>query len=158
MKTRILYYISALFILFAFVLSSCEGDDSANTKDLEGHWIYQQTKAEVYADEPELQEAVRNYIETNSKSYIRSYDFKNDRTYYYYRNYAEPIKGTYKVLDKNYFQMDDYNGIKTVISEPNSIYIISDVRDEICKALNLDEDRIIKVIVTDVYERGLHSN
>lgn len=150
-------YLIALFS-FIFLLSSCSNDDTISTKSIEGHWIYVGTKAEVYVTDPSLQAIVKDYIEKRNKTYQVSYEFKNDKTYYYYRNYAEPIKGVYKMLDENCSKMDDQRGLKTVIRESDSIFVITDMKEEVVKELNIDESKIIKVTAKDSFNRGLYTN
>ncbi|MBK5722212.1 hypothetical protein JGH11_15155 [Dysgonomonas sp. Marseille-P4677] len=147
-----------VLLTFTFLLSSCSSDDGISTKSIEGHWIYVDTKAEVYMTDPSLQVIVKDYIENRYRSYQVSYEFKNDKTYYYYLNYAEPIKGIYKMIDKDFSKMDDQRGVRNVVRESNSIFVISDMKEEVVRELNIDENKIIKATATDSFERGLHSN
>lgn len=153
-------YRKYLFVLLSliFILSSCSGEDSMSTKTIEGHWLYEKTKAEVYVTDPSLQIIIEEYIEKRNETYQVSYEFKNDKTYYFYQNYAEPIKGIYKMIDKDYSKMEDQQGAKTVVIESNSIFIISDLKEEVAQELNIDESKIIKATATDYFQRGLHSN
>lgn len=153
-------YLDYLLVLLSlvFTLSSCGSDDGISTKSIEGHWIYERTKAEVYVTDPSLQIVIKEYIEKRNEAYQVSYEFKNDRTYYYYQNYTEPIKGIYKMMDKDYSKMDDQRGVKSVVRESNSIFVISDMKEEVARELNIDESKIIKATATDYFQRGLYSN
>lgn len=157
MKIKCLAYLLLLIITPAFLLTSCDGDDVDYTKNVEGHWVYAETKADVYVTDSTLTKEVKEYIENRHKSIKVSYEFKNDRTYYFYQNYEEPLKGIYKIVDKDYYMIDDMRGIKTVTREDANIYIVSDMRKEIVKELGIDSNKLVKAIATDTFERGLFS-
>ncbi|MDU1891619.1 MAG: hypothetical protein E6767_13105 [Dysgonomonas sp.] len=151
------YYISSLFIL-GFLLVSCDGDDSSFVRNVEGHWVYMGTTADVYTTDPDLAEAVEDYIITRNDAYNISYEFKNDLSYYYYQNFSEPLKGKYKLIDKVSLILDDSRGKKLLTCEDSLIYLVTDMRLEVARELGVDEDKIVKAKATDVFERGLFSD
>lgn len=158
MKGKYLAYILISILTLGFLLSSCDREDNAYTKSIEGHWVYTETKAEVYVTEPSLKKTIEDYINDRNKTYKVSYEFKNDKTYYYYKNYAEPLKGIYKTIDKNYFKMDDLQGLKTLSYKDSIIYIVSDIKDEVARELKIDKNKILKANTMDIFERGLFSH
>ncbi|MDR2955961.1 MAG: hypothetical protein LBV43_12860 [Prevotella sp.] len=155
MKMKCLTYllISAIVLGLSFV--SCENDDNTNVKNLEGHWIYAGTKADVHVTDSALKRLVEDYIISRNEACKVSYEFKNDKTYYYYQDLAEPLKGIFRTVDKNYFVMDDVYGIKSMARNDSIIYVISDVREEIIRNLGIDEKVLVKALATDTFRRGL---
>ncbi|WP_255495291.1 hypothetical protein [Dysgonomonas sp. 521] len=108
--------------------------------------------------DPILKKKVDEYIQQNVKPSHTSYEFKNDRTYYYYWDYEDPLKGKFKMLDKNYATLDDSRGLKKVICEDTLIYVQYDLRSVISRELNISEDKIMEATITEVFERGLQSS
>ncbi|MBB4036119.1 hypothetical protein GGR21_002020 [Dysgonomonas hofstadii] len=149
--TYILVPIIALGLLFA----SCEKEDNSSMKNVQGHWVYSSTKAEIFVTDPSLKVIIENYIAKKLDENTMSYEFNNDKTYYYYQNYEEPLKGIYKSLDKNTFILDDSRGLRSVMKDDSMIYVVSDLKSEIVEKLNIDERKIIKVSTVDTFERGL---
>ncbi|GAB6121043.1 hypothetical protein [Dysgonomonas termitidis] len=158
MKGKYREYILISILTLGVLLSSCDREESAYAKSIEGHWIYTETKAEVYVTDPSLKKTIEDYINNRYKAYKVSYEFKNDKTYYYYKNYAEPLKGIYKTIDKNYFTMDDKQGIKTLSCKDSVIYIVSDIKDEVVQELKIDKNKILKANTMDIFERGLFTH
>lgn len=158
MKGKYLAYILIPAFILGFLLSSCDREDNTYVKNIEGHWVYKNTKAEVYVTDPSLKKTVEDYINNRYKAYNVSYEFKNDKTYYYYINYAVPLKGIYKTIDKNYFKMDDSKGVKTLSCEDSTIYILSDLKEEVAQELKIDKSKILKANTMDTFERGLFSH
>ncbi|WP_029904208.1 hypothetical protein [Prevotella sp. 10(H)] len=158
MKGKYRYFFLILVIALGFLIQSCDREDSSYTKNVEGHWIHAGTKAEVYVTEPSLKQPIEDYIKNRYKENNVSYEFKNDRTYYFYQNYSEPLKGIYKTIDKSYYQIDDLRGEKSVVREDSSLYVVSDVREEVAKELKLDKNKILKANAMDIFERGLFPN
>jgi hypothetical protein len=154
---KYILYILITIITLGASLVSCDSDDSTYTKSVEGHWIYMDTKMEILVSDSTMKQTIEDYIANRNNIYKVSYEFKNDKTYYYYQNYAEPLKGVYKIIDADWFMMDDSRGIRTVVREDSTIYVVSDLKEEIVRNLDLDPDKIVKVSVKDVFERGLFS-
>lgn len=152
---KYLIYILLPLAVFVLTFTSCDKDDSSYTKGVEGHWVHISTKAEVFVNDPAIRQKVEDYIVNRNTQYVVSYEFKNDKTYYYYQDYSDPIKGIYKVMDKNMFSMDDSRGVRTVVKEDSMIYIVTDMKSEIAKELNIDESVLVKVNAIDTFERGL---
>lgn len=144
------------FSIGLFVLS-CDGDENSPTSTIEGHWIYTDTKIDISLTDhnPELKAKVEEYIKQNVTSEHTSYEFKNDKTYYYYLNFADPLKGKYKMQDKNFATLDDSRGLKKVICEDPLIYVQSDLKSQIAKDLKISENKIIEATITEVFEKGL---
>jgi hypothetical protein len=136
-------------------MPSCDGDENLSSGSIEGHWIYMETKVDVFVVDPVLRKTVDEYIKQNVKSSQASYEFKNDRTYYFYLDYADPLKGKFKMLDKNYATLDDSRGLKKLICEDSLIYVQYDLRSKIAAELNISLDKIMEATVTEVFERGL---
>lgn len=157
MKMKHLTYLLLSVITLGFLLTSCDGDDSAYSQSIEGHWVYLGTKADVHVTDTTIKKMVDDYISNRNKEYKVSYEFKNDRTYYYYQNYDDPMKGIFKPIDKDYFIMDDLRGMKTVAREDTIIYVVSDLRKEIARELDIDEYKLVKAMATDTFRRGLFS-
>ena len=157
MKTKCLTYLLLLVGALGFSLTSCDGDDSSYSQSIEGHWVYSQTKADIHVTDTSIVAIVEDYVANRNKKYNVSYEFKNDKTYHYYRTYDDPMKGVFKPIDKNYFIMDDLHGMKTVACEDTIIYVVSDLRKEIARELNIEEYKLVKVLVTDTFRRGLFS-
>lgn len=134
---------------------SCDSDDNISSRSVEGHWVYVETKINISVPDSVLKERVNEYILHNVISAHTSYEFKNDRTYYYYTDYADALKGRFKMLDENYATLDDSRGLKKLITEDSLIYVRYDLRSEIAEALHIDERKIIEVTITESYERGL---
>ncbi len=153
-------YLSVLILIFGFLLSSCDGEEMASTKNIEGHWIYAETKPDVYATDSSIKKKIEEYIENKNAAHKISYEFKNDKTYYCYQNNDEPIKGIFKVIDKNYFTIDNQEEkeVKNIITKDSIIYITYDIKKEIAKELNIDERKIIKANATEIFKRGLFGN
>jgi len=158
MKIKRLTYLLLSVITLGFLLTSCDGDDSSYNQSIEGHWVYTGTKADVHATDTTIQKMVEDYIENRNKDCKVSYEFKNDKTYYYYQNYTDPLKGLFKPIDKDYFIMDDLRGIKTVAREDTVIYVVFDMKEEIARELDIDEYKLVKVIATDTFKRGLFTD
>jgi len=114
-----------------------------------------ETKIDVSVADPVLKKKVDEYIKENVESSQASYEFKNDRTYYFYLNYADPLKGKFKMLDKNYATLDDSRGLKKLICEDSLMYVQYDLRSEIASELNISMDKIMEATITEVFERGL---
>jgi hypothetical protein len=153
-KARFLTYILvSIFSLGLF--SSCDGDENLSSGSIEGHWLYMESKIDVSVADPVLKKKVDEYIQQNVNPSHTSYEFKNDRTYYYYLDYADPLKGKFKMLDKNYATLDDSRGLRKVICEDTLIYVQYDLRSEISRELNISEDKIMEATITEVFERGL---
>lgn len=142
------------FSIGLFMLS-CDGDENTPTSTIEGHWIYTATKVDISVTDPVLKEKVEEYIKQNVISEHTSYEFKNDKTYYYYLNFADPLKGKYKMQDKDYATLDDSRGLKKVICEDPLIYVQSDLKSQIAKDLKISESKIIEATITEVFEKGL---
>lgn len=157
MNGKYLILFCVLLTTLGFLFISCDGDENVYVKDIEGHWIYVETKADVYVSNSDdtLKAAIEEYIENRYNPSKVSYEFKNDKTYYYYQNYAEPIKGIYKIEDKKYFKIDDSRGEKTALNENGSVYVISDLKSEVAEELGIDANKIVKATATDVFEKGL---
>lgn len=158
MKARYLTYIFISIVTFGILMSSCENDNSSSAKSLEGHWLYAEAKINVSASTPDLKKSAEEYIATLLENSQISYEFKNDKTYYCYRENTDPLKGKFKMLDKNYYQLDDIRGERTVIRENNKIFVLSNLRKEIAQHLNVAEDAIIEATVTETFEEGLSPN
>ncbi|MFV0537018.1 MAG: hypothetical protein ACK5M3_06535 [Dysgonomonas sp.] len=158
MRVRYLTYIFISIITFGVLLSSCENDNSSSVKNIEGHWLYAGAKINVSASTPTLKKSAEEYIANSLKNTQISYEFKNDNTYYCHRDNADPLKGKVKMLDKNYFQLDDIRGERTIIRENNKIFVFSDLRKEIAQHLKVAEDAIIEATVTETFEQGLSPN
>ncbi|MDR0824028.1 MAG: hypothetical protein LBN74_02970 [Prevotella sp.] len=152
---KFLTYIFISAISLAFLMLSCDGDESLSSRSVEGHWLYMDTKIEVSVSDPILKKRVDEYIRKNIKSPRASYEFKNDRTYYYYLDNEDPLKGKFKMLDKNYATLDDSRGLRKLITEDSLIYVLHDLKSEIARDLNINEDKIIEATLTEIYERGL---
>ncbi|NDV79344.1 hypothetical protein [Dysgonomonas sp. 511] len=158
MKSVITTYILLPFIMVAaWLFTSCDSlsDDNSALKGIEGHWIYTSTKAEVQVADPSVRQKIIDYIENRYKGYHVSYELKNDKTYYYYINYAEPLKGIYQMTGKNLYSLDDIRGMKTVVRENSYIHIVSDLKEDIASILDIDENTIQKANAVDSFERGL---
>jgi hypothetical protein len=158
MKDKYRAYILISILTLGFLLPSCDREDRVYAKNIEGHWIYTETKAEVYVTDLSLKKTIEDYINNRYKAYKVSYEFKNDKTYYYYKNYTEPLKGIYKIIDKNYFTMDDLQGVKTLSCKDSVIYIVSDIKDEVAQELKIDKNKILKAHTMDTFERGLFAH
>lgn len=158
MKWNTLKYFLIPLLIFVLSLTSCDGEDSSFVRDVEGHWLYMETTADVYVTNPDLREAVEDYIITRNDAYNISYEFKNDKSYYYYRNFAEPLKGKYNLIDKSTLILDDPRGKKLLTYEDSLIYLVSDLREEISRELEIDENVIVKANATDIFERGLFTD
>lgn len=155
MKPKVLFrFITAIFIL-SLLFISCDRDDNVQEKKIEGHWLYSNTETEVAVTNPSIEKTIADYISNYNKDYQISYEFKNDKTYYYYINYAAPLKGIYKPTTKESFILDDTRGIKNMILKDQKLYILNDMKSQIAKDLNIDENQIIKATSIEVYERGL---
>ncbi|WP_050700778.1 hypothetical protein [Dysgonomonas sp. BGC7] len=157
MKIGFLTYLLIPLMALFLSLNSCDKEENTYTKSVEGHWIYSGTKAEVYVTDPSVKQAIIDYIENRYKSYQVSYELKNDKTYYYYINYAEPLKGIYHFTSKNIYSMDDTRGVKTAVQENSTISIISDLKEDVSSILDIDESVIIKANAIDSFKRGLSS-
>lgn len=155
MKGKYRTYFYLITIIFGFLLLSCDREDNISVKNIEGHWVYAETKAEVYVTDLSLKKSIEDYIGDRHKAYRVSYEFKNDKTYYYYQNFAEPHKGIYKIIDKNYFEMDDVQGEKTAVREDSLIYVISDLKEDVIRNLKIDRSKILEAKAIDVFKRGL---
>lgn len=142
-------------VLIGLFFLSCDKDDSAYIRDVQGHWVYLSTKTEILVTDPVLKQNIETYITNKYKEGNISYEFNTDKTFQYYRSYEEPLKGIYKLIDKNTFMLDDSRGIRSVLKDDSVIYVISDLKSEIAKELNIDESKIIKVSTVDTFERGL---
>lgn len=147
-----------LVITLGLLMTSCDGDDNASVKNIEGHWLYTETKINISVSDPALKKAAEEYVSKILAKTQISYEFKNDRTYYCHRDNTDPLKGKFKMLDKNYYQLDDIRGEKKVVREDGKIYIISDLRSEIANELSVTQDVIIEATITEVFERGLSPN
>ncbi|GAB6009844.1 hypothetical protein [Dysgonomonas reticulitermitis] len=158
MKARYLTYIFISIITFGMLMTSCENDDSSSVKNIEGHWLYEGTKINVSASNAVLKKSAEEYIATTLKNTQISYEFKNDKTYYCHRDSTDPLKGKFKMLDKNYYLLDDIRGEKRVVRENDKIIVLSDFKKEIARQLNVAEDAIIEATVTETFERGLSPN
>lgn len=158
MRVRYLTYIFISVITLGFLMASCESDDSSSVKNIEGHWLYVETRINVSASSPALKESAEEYIAETLKNPQISYEFKNDKTYYCHRDNTEPLKGKFKMLDKNYYQLDDIRGEKTVIRDDDKILVLSDLKKEVAHQLNVAEDAIIEATVTESFELGLSPN
>ncbi|MDR1706620.1 hypothetical protein [Dysgonomonas sp.] len=158
MRVRHLTYIFISIITFGVLMSSCENDISSSVKSIEGHWLYAGTKINVSASTPTLKKSAEEYIAKILENTQISYEFKNDKTYYCHRDNADPLKGKFKMLDKNYYQLDDIRGEKTIIRENDKIFVFSDLRKEIAQHLKVAEDAIIEATVTEIFEQGLSPN
>lgn len=157
MKMKCLTYLLLSVITLGFLFTSCDGDDSAYSQNIEGHWIYLGTKTDVHVTDTTIRKMVDDYILNRGKENKISYEFKNDRTYYFYQNNDDPMKGIFKPIDMDYFIMDDIRGMKTVAREDTIIYVVSDLRKEIARELNIDEYKLVKAMATDTFKRGLFS-
>jgi hypothetical protein len=158
-KAKFLTYILVLCLSsLGFVLSSCDGEDNLSTGSIEGHWIHVETKIDVSVADPVLKKKVDDYMKQRAKSSQASYEFKNDRTYYFYMDHADPMKGKFKMLDKNYATLDDPRGLRKLICEDSLIYVQYDLRSEIAGKLNISQDKIMEATITEVFERGLQSS
>lgn len=158
MKARYLTYIFISIITFGMLMVSCENDDSSSVKNIEGHWLYVGTKINVSASNAALKKSAEEYIATTLKNTQISYEFKNDKTYYCHRDNTDPLKGKFKMLDKNYYLLDDIRGEKRIVRENDKIIVLSDFKKEIARQLNVAEDAIIEATVTETFERGLSPN
>lgn len=158
MKVRCLTYLLLSVMTLGFLFTSCDGDDGAYTQSIEGHWVYSGTKADIYVTDTTVRKAVEEYILNRNREYKVSYEFKNDKTYYYYQNFEDPLKGIFKLIDKDYFIMDDSQGMKTVAREDTIIYVVSDLREEIARELQIDENKLVKALATDTFKRGLFAD
>lgn len=155
MKIRYLAYILISVITFGVSMTSCDAEDTSSIRNIEGHWLYMETKIDVSVQDPILKKAVDEYINTNVNKDQISYEFKNDRTYYFHQNQADPVKGKFKMIDKGYYTLDDVRGETTMVREKDKIYIQHDIRSEIADYLNIDQSNIIEANVTEIYKRGL---
>lgn len=155
MKAGHLTYILISIISLGLLMSSCENDNSSSARSIEGHWLYAEAKINVSASTPDLKKSAEEYIVKLLENTQISYEFKNDKTYYCHRDNTDPLKGKFKMLDKNYYQLDDIRGEKTVVRENNNIFVFSDLRKEIAQHLNVAEDAIIEATVTEIFEQGL---
>lgn len=153
-------YVIYLLISIAtcWLLVSCDGDEGSFAKSFEGYWVFTERQVEIKVTDSNLEEKIQEYISNRADSIQSSYEFKNDKTYYYYLNHSDPVKGIYKILDNNYMMIDDARGIKTVACEDSLIFVISDLKNEVVRELNLDKSKVIKVNITSTFERGLFSN
>lgn len=154
-KAKFLTYIFVSILSLGFLMLSCDGDDSLSTRNVEGHWIYMETKIDVSVPDPVLKKKVDEYIQKHVVPSHTSYEFKNDKTYYYYTDHSDPLKGKFKMLDKNYATLDDSRGLKRLITEDSLIYVQYDLRSEIAQELNIDKDKIVEATITESFERGL---
>ncbi|MDR1091088.1 MAG: hypothetical protein LBL79_08445 [Prevotella sp.] len=158
MKAGYLTYIFISIITFGILMASCENDNNSSVRNVEGHWLYVETKINVSASSAALKKSTEEYIAATLKNAQISYEFKNDKTYYCHRDNTDPLKGKFKMLDKNYYLLDDIRGEKRVVREDNRIIVLSDLRKEIARQLNVAEDAIIEATVTETFERGLSPN
>jgi len=152
---KFLTYILVPIVILGLFFTSCEKEDNSSTKDVQGHWVYSSTKAEIFVTDPSIKAAIEDYIAEKLDHNKMSYEFNNDKTYYYYQNYEDPLKGIYKPIDKNTFVLDDSRGLRSVMKDDSMIYVISDLKSEIIEKLNIDERKIIKINTIDTFERGL---
>jgi hypothetical protein len=152
------YILFLLVISFGLLTTSCDGDDGVSIRNIEGHWLYIETRVNISVSDPELKKAAEEYVAKTQKYVQISYEFKNDRTYYCHRDNTDPLKGKFKMLDKNYYLMDDIRGEKKIVLEDNKIYIMSDLRNEIANELRITQDKIAEASITEVFERGLSPN
>lgn len=157
MRMNCLTYLLLSVITLGVLFASCDGEDNAYSQDIEGHWVYIGTKADVHVTDTAIKKMVDDYILNRDKEYKMSYEFKNDRTYYYYLNNNDPMKGIFKPIDRDYFIMDDLRGMKTVAREDTIIYVVSDLRKEIARELDIEEYKLVKAMATDTFKRGLFS-
>jgi len=158
MGIKYLTYIFISIVTIGLLMTSCDSDDSTSIKNIEGHWLYIENKIDISVSDPDLKKGVEKYIADTLENTQISYEFKNDRTYYCHRDDADPVKGKFKMLDKNYYQIDDIRGEKKIVREDSKIYILTDFKKEIARQMNIPEDKIIEATVTEVFERGLSSN
>ncbi|WP_108821726.1 hypothetical protein [Dysgonomonas sp. Marseille-P4361] len=156
MKIRCLTYLLLLVMTLGLLFTSCDGDDGSSVQNIEGHWVYSGTKADVYAIDSVDQARIENYIQNRTSDLKLSYEFKNDKTYYYYQSLEEPMKGIVKPIDKEYFIMDDAKGKKTLAAQDSLIYVVSDLKEEIVRELEIDERRLVKALAVDTFTRGLY--
>jgi len=152
---KFLKYILVPIILIGLLFISCDKDDNAVIRDVQGHWVYLSTKTEILVTDPLLKQNIESYISNKYKEGNISYEFNTDKTYQYYKSYQDPMKGVYRLIDKNTFILDDSRGVRSVLKDDSVILVISDLKSEIAKELNIDESKIIKVTAVDTFERGL---
>lgn len=155
MKTRNLTYLLFFIITLGGMFTSCDGYEGADTKAVEGYWIYSGTKADVFAVDSAVQRKVEEYVKNRNSELKISYEFNNDRTYYYYKSLEAPSKGIFKSLDEEYFLMDGPEGMKTLSSNDSVLYIMSDIKEEIVRELDVDSRILVKAFAIDTFSRGL---
>lgn len=155
-KRTFLTYIY-LFIL-AFSLTSCENEDNSHIKDIEGHWLHAKTQINIEVLDIKKKDSIENHIKELIDNKQISYEFKNDKTYYYHSENTDPIKGKVTTLDKNYFQIEDIRGNMKVLRGENEIYVLSDIKREIIKQLEIPENEVLKVEITEIFKKGLTPN
>lgn len=156
MKDKIL--IGVYFLILIFILPSCENEDSSHIKDIEGHWLNVETRINIEVNDPKQKALIEEFVNKSLTKEQISYEFKNDRTYYYRCNNTDPVKGKVKTIDKNYYQLEDIRGDMKVIRENDEIYVISDIKKDIIKELNISSSNLIKVEIIEVFEKGLSTN
>lgn len=152
---KFLRYILVPIITLGLLFTSCDKEDNSSMKNVQGHWVYSTSKTEIFVTDPSLKTTIEDYITKRLDKNKMSYEFNSDKTYYYYQNYEEPLKGIYKSIDKNTFILDDTRGLRSVMRDDSMIYVVSDLKSEIVKELNIDERKIIKINIIDAFERGL---
>lgn len=155
MKIKSLTYLLLLVAASGLLFVSCDRDEGLNVQDIEGYWEYSGTKADVYLVDPVEQEKVEKYVRNRNVENAQSYEFKNDRTYYYYLNNAYPLKGIVKSLDEGQYLMDDERGVKVLSSEDTAIYVVSDLKEEVVRELQIDERKVIRALAVDTFRRSL---
>lgn len=158
-----LTYISILTLLCClFFMNSCDRDSketNAHSKNMEGYWLYVDTKVDIVLSDTFLIKDVRNYISRNYSIQRASYEFKNNKTFYLYQNYSEePLRGNYERVDKEYFVLDDARGFHRVVYMDSLIYVMTNLKRDIAQGLNVDENRIVKADLMEIFKRGLPSN
>lgn len=154
-----LTYILLLTVIWGIFFASCDRkDDSVHIENLEGHWLYVDTQIDIVLSDTSLIRDVRSYIAKNYMIRKASYEFKSNRTYYMYLNHSEPLRGNYEIVNKKYFVLDDIRGFHRVVHADSLIYVLTDMRRDIAKGLNIDENRILKADFMEIFERGLATN
>lgn len=155
MKIKCLTYLLSLVVIFGLFFVSCDSDGGSDIQEIEGHWVYLGTKADVYVIDAALQRKVEEYIQKKNEADKLSYEFKNDRTYYFYQNLAIPMKGIVKNLGEDSYLIDDARGLRTLSYGDSVIYVVSDLKEEIVRELQIDERMLVKALAVDTFRRGL---
>lgn len=143
--------------MFAFATACDKEDNNVSTRNIEGHWVHLRTSADVAVTDLMIKKKIEDHIINHNGAYKISYEFKNDKTFYFYINFAEPVKGVYKMQDKNNFELEDVKGIKTGVYNDGVLYVATDIKKDIAKELEIEEAKIIKAIAINVYQRGLNN-